>query len=114
MLANLKTSQAVVVFNGTGITWIGESDGYSGYCYLTLDGVQTTVDTGSTSGTTLYQQSLFAVHNLAPGMHRLTIEITHSHLLTNPTDASWIWVDAFDIDNGTLVSTSQSAGAGSG
>ena len=50
VLANLKGSQAIVVFNGTGITWIGESDGYSGLCYLTLDGVQTTVDTGSTSG----------------------------------------------------------------
>lgn len=110
VLANLKGSQAVVVFNGTGITWIGESDGYSGYCYLTLDGVQTTVDTGSTSGTTLYQQALFAVHGLAPGLHRMTIEITHSH--DESTDASWIWVDGFDIDNGTLVSTTQTAGAG--
>jgi uncharacterized protein (TIGR03437 family) len=110
VLANLKGSQAVVVFNGTGITWIGESDGYSGYCYLTLDGVQTTVDTGSTSGTTLYQQSLFAVHGLAPGLHRMTIEITHSH--DESTDASWIWVDAFDVDNGTLVSTTQTTGAG--
>src|SRR5580658_9881996 len=68
VLANLKGSQAVVTFNGTGITWIGESDGYSGLCYLTLDGVQTTVDTGSTTGTTLYQQPLFAVHGLAAGL----------------------------------------------
>jgi uncharacterized protein (TIGR03437 family) len=109
-LANLRGSQAVVVFNGTGITWIGESDGYSGLCYLTLDGVQTTVDTGSTSGTTLYQQPLYAVHGLAPGIHRLVIEITHSH--DESTDASWIWMDAFDVDNGTLVDTTQATGAG--
>src|ERR1035437_5800692 len=65
VLANLRGSQAVVVFNGTGITWVGESDGYAGLCYLTLDGVQTTVDTSNPAGTTLYQRPLFAVHSLA-------------------------------------------------
>jgi uncharacterized protein (TIGR03437 family) len=110
VLANLKGSQADVVFNGTGISWIGESDGYTGLCYLTLDGVQTTVDTGSTTLSTSYQESLFAVHSLPAGLHRMVIEITHSH--DESTDASWIWVDAFDIDNGRLMGGTQVAGEG--
>src|ERR1035438_8627299 len=38
VLANLKGSQAVVTFNGTGVTWIGVSDPFSGIAYLDLDG----------------------------------------------------------------------------
>jgi uncharacterized protein (TIGR03437 family) len=109
-LANLKGSQAIVVFNGTGINWIGYADGYTGICYVTLDGVQTTVDTGSSTGASLYQLSMFSVHNLMPGLHRMTIEIIHGH--DGATDQSWIWVDAFDIDNGSLVAGNVSAGAG--
>lgn len=110
VLANLRGSQAVVVFNGTGITWVGESDGYAGLCYLTLDGVQTTVDTSNPDGTTLYQRPLFAVHGLAPGTHRMTIEIIHSHDAS--TNASWIWIDAFDVDNGSLIGGAPVAVAG--
>ena len=110
VLANLKGSQAIVIFNGTGITWIGASDYYAGICYLTLDGVPTTVDTSNPGAATLYQQKLYSVHNLAPGMHRMTIEIIHSH--DADTNASWIWIDAFDIDNGTLVGGSPAASAG--
>jgi uncharacterized protein (TIGR03437 family) len=100
VLANLKGSQAVVTFEGTGITWIGTSDPFSGIAYLDLDGAPSQVDTGNGLAT-LYQQALFAVHNLPLGMHTLTIEITHSH--DEVSDQSWIWVDAFDIDNGSLV-----------
>ena len=110
ILANLKGSQAIVLFNGTGISWIGASDYYSGICYLTLDGVPTQIDTSNPSASTLYQQTLFSVHNLTPGVHRLTIEVIHSH--DGSTNQSWIWVDAFDIDNGSLVSGPQAAAAG--
>lgn len=108
-LANLKGSQAVVTFNGTGINWLGTSDPFSGYCYVYLDGVPSQVDTGNGTNT-LYRQSLFSAHNLTPGMHTLTIEITHSH--DEVTDQSWIWVDAFEVDNGTLVSPGAIATAG--
>ena len=110
LLANLRGSQAVVIFNGTGITWVGASDYYSGMCYLTLDGVPSTVDTSNPSGATLYQQPLFTVRGLTPGLHRLTIEVFHSHDAS--TDASWIWVDAFDIENGSLVGGTMTAGTG--
>lgn len=110
LLANLKGSQIQVIFNGTGITWIGASDYYSGICYLTLDGVPMSVDTSNPSGATLYQQKLYSVSNLNPGLHRMTIEVIHSH--DEDTNASWIWVDAFDIQNGTLVGGAQAAGVG--
>jgi len=109
-LANLKGSQAIVIFNGTGITWIGASDYYSGECYLTLDGLPTSVDTSNSSAPTLYQQPLFSIHTLTPGLHRMTIEVTHSH--DGSTNQSWIWVDAFDIDNGSLAGGSPAAGPG--
>jgi len=110
LLANLKGSQVIVDFNGTGITWIGASDYYSGICYLTLDGVPSSVDTSNPTGATLYQQRLYTVRGLAPGLHRLTIEVIHSH--DAETNASWIWVDAFDVENGSLVGGTMTAGTG--
>jgi uncharacterized protein (TIGR03437 family) len=110
LLANLKGSQVIVIFNGTGITWIGASDYYSGICYLTLDGAPISVDTSNPSGATLYQQPSFTVRGLTPGPHRMTIEVIHSHDAS--TNQSWIWVDAFDIENGSLVNGTVAAGAG--
>jgi uncharacterized protein (TIGR03437 family) len=110
LLANLNGSQAVVIFNGTGITWVGASDYYSGICYLTLDGAPVSVDTSNSLGATLYQQPLFTVRGLAAGLHRMTIEVIHSH--DGSTNQSWIWVDAFDIANGSLASGTVVAGAG--
>jgi hypothetical protein len=99
-LTTLKGSQAIVVFNGTGITWIGESDGYSGMCFVTLDGVQTTVDTSNPASATYYQQPQFTAQNLTPGLHRLTIEVLHQRDST--TRGSWIWVDASTSRTGPL------------
>jgi uncharacterized protein (TIGR03437 family) len=110
LLANLKGSQVVVIFNGTGITWIGANDHYSGICYVTLDGVPSSVDTSNPSSATLYQQPLFSVRGLTSGLHRMTIEVIHSH--DESTNASWIWVDAFDVENGSLVGGTMTAGAG--
>jgi uncharacterized protein (TIGR03437 family) len=110
LLANLNGSQAVVIFNGTGITWVGASDYYSGICYVTLDGAPVSVDTSNPSEATLYQQPLFTIQGLSPGLHRMTIEVIHSH--DDSSNQSWIWVDAFDIANGSLVGGTVAAGAG--
>ncbi|HWF07304.1 MAG TPA: hypothetical protein VG297_02515 [Bryobacteraceae bacterium] len=110
-LANLKGSQVIVLFNGTGISWIGESDGFTGICYVTLDGVPSQVDTSNSTGATLYQQKLYSVSGLPPGLHHMTIEIIHGH--DGDTDQSWIWVDAFDVENGSLVAGPVPAAAGS-
>src|SRR5258708_4360938 len=58
-LTNSLNARAAISFTGTGITWIGVKDSYSGLATVYLDGTQYTVDTyGST---TLYQQPLFTV-----------------------------------------------------
>jgi len=67
------------------------------------------VDTANATQT-LYQQPLFTARGLTPGLHTLTIEITHSH--DEASNQSWIWIDAFDIENGSLVSSGAVAGAG--
>ncbi len=100
-LTNFKTAETIVVFSGTGITWIGTSDGYSGECYVTIDGQQVVVDTSNSAGNTYYQQKLYSVQNLAPGLHHMTIYIMHARDST--TQGSWIWIDAFDVQGGSLV-----------
>lgn len=110
-LTNFKGAQVVVIFNGTGINWIGTSDPYSGEAYVTIDGLPAMVDTSTPSTSTFYQQKLWAVHNLAPGLHHLTIEVIHARDST--TQGSWIWIDAFDVENGSLASVPVVASSGS-
>ena len=111
-LTNLeRLPQANVVFDGTGITWIGVSDGYSGLCYVTLDGVQTVVDTSNAASATHYQQALFTAQGLTAGLHRLTIEVIHQRDST--TQGSWVWVNAFEHNERDFSqSTAQVVGAG--
>src|ERR1035437_532192 len=96
-LTNATGAQAVITFTGTGISWIGLSDPYSGIAWVYLDGTLNTVDTYSSD--THYQQALFSVRGLAPGPHTLSIEVPHIRDVS--TDGSWVWIDAFDIENGS-------------
>ena len=110
-LTNFKGAQVILNFNGTGITWIGTADPYAGECYVNVDGVQTLVDTSiPTSPNTFYQHRLFEVHNLAPGIHHMNIEVLH--VRDSTTSGSWVWVDGFDVDNGVLVNGPIAAGTG--
>jgi hypothetical protein len=81
-------------FTGTGVTWIGYRDEWSGIATVLLDGVvQTTVDTYSTPARA--QQPLFNIGGLEMGSHTLTIQVTGTK---NPRSASaWVWVDAFAV-----------------
>jgi len=96
MLTNAKGARASVSFTGTGISWIGVADGWSGLATVYLDGVMKVVDTYSNP--TRYQQPLFLATGLSPGPHTLSIEITHER--DSNTEGSWVWIDAFDIENG--------------
>ena len=107
-LTNAKGANAVLTFTGTGITWIGVLDPYSGMANVYLDGTLYVIDTYGSS--TQYQQPLFAVHGLASGPHTLSISVLHQR--DDQTSGSWIWIDAFDIDNGSSVPGGISAPAG--
>ncbi len=107
-LTNAKGSMTAITFNGTGITWIGVQDPYSGIAWVYLDGTVTTVD--SYSASTLYQQPLYSIHGLALGQHTVSIEVPH--IRDAFTQGSWVWVNAFDIENGSAVLNGTSASAG--
>jgi trimeric autotransporter adhesin len=108
VLTNEKGARAAITFNGTGITWIGVSDPYSGIAQVYLDGTLNTIDTFAPQ--TQYQQALFTAHGLAPGLHTLSIEVLH--VRDGNTSGSWIWIDRFDIENGSGVAGGASANAG--
>jgi len=96
-LTNTPGAQAVITFTGTGITWVGVSDPYSGIAWVYLDGSLNTVDTYSS--TTNYQQPLFSAMGLAPGPHTLSIYVPH--IRDGSTSGSWVWIDSFEIENGS-------------
>jgi hypothetical protein len=96
-LTNAPGARASVTFTGTGIAWIGVTDGWSGLATVYLDGEMKVVDTYSE--TAAYQRAIYEARGLSPGPHTLSIEVTHER---GPgTDGSWVWIDAFDIENGT-------------
>jgi hypothetical protein len=107
-LTNAIGATVALSFTGTGVTWIGPLDPYSGIAVVYLDGVQSSVDTYGP--TTLYQQPLFSVHGLAAATHTLSIEVPH--VRDGETMGSWIWIDAFDIENGAGIVGGVSAPAG--
>jgi len=107
-LTNDKGAQAILTFTGTGITWIGVLDPYSGFAEVYLDGTPNTVDTYAPA--TLYQQPLFSAYGLAPGTHTLSIQVLHQR--DGNTNGSWVWINAFNIENGTAVTGTVGATGG--
>ncbi len=106
-LTNTRGARVSMTFTGTGIAWIGVSDGWAGLATVYLDGSMKVVDTYGHRG---YQQALFSATGLSAGPHTLSIEVTHER---GPgTDGSWVWIDAFDIENGAPVPGNLTASAG--
>ncbi len=98
-LTNTGGARVTLTFIGTGITWIGVKDGWSGLATVHLDGELTIVD--SFSATSLQQHALFSATGLQRAPHTLSIEITHER---GPrTEGSWVWIDAFDIEGGEAL-----------
>jgi len=99
-LTNSTGARAVVTFTGTGISWIGVGDRWNGLATVTLDGLPSKVD--GWAATTAYQAVLYSISGLSVGPHKLSIEINHER---GPNgEGSWVWVDAFDIQNGRGLS----------
>ena len=107
-LTNAPGARLALSFTGTGITWIGVVDGYSGLATVYVDGHMTVVDSYASPAS--YQHVIYAAHGLPTGTHTLTIEVTHER--AGKTEGSWVWIDAFDIENGQPVSGVITASAG--
>ena len=71
-------ARVVVTFNGTGITWMGYRDEWSGLAEVFVDGaLQSTVDTYLTPSKT--QTPTYSVTGLTAGAHTLSIVATGTH-----------------------------------
>ena len=107
VLTNTRGARVSITFTGSGISWIGVQDGWAGLATVYLDGTMKVVNTYGNGG---YQRALFTANGLSSGPHTLSIEVTHER---GPnTDGSWIWIDAFDIENGEPVPGGLAASAG--
>jgi len=98
-LTNATGARAVVTFTGRAITWIGVADRWNGLATVTVDGQPYKID--GWGSTTLYQAVMFTVNGLSIGPHKLSIEINHER---GPNgEGSWVWIDAFDVQDGGAV-----------
>lgn len=93
-LAMESTSSASLTFTGTGVSWIGYRDEWSGIAEVLLDGkLRATVDTYSRAARG--EVELYSLDGLPDGPHTLTIQPTGRR---SPNSAgAWIWVDGFVI-----------------
>ncbi len=89
-----KGSVATLNFTGTGVSWIGYKDQWSGIAEVYVDGnLAGQVDTYSAA--TVTQAVPYAVTGLASGNHQLKIYVTGQK--NSQSGGSWVWVNAFDI-----------------
>lgn len=87
-------------FHGTGVSWIGYTDPWSGVARVLLNGeLVDTIDTYSTPGTA--QQTVWSVTGLEPDTHLLEIEVAGSHV--SASGGSWVWIDAFEVIPGPVA-----------
>jgi hypothetical protein len=108
VLTNTRGARASLTFTGSGITWLGVADGWSGYATVYLDGQMTVLDTYS--NVTRFQKALFSAHGLSSGPHTLSIEVMHER---GPgTEGSWVWIDGFEIEGGAPMPGGITAAAG--
>lgn len=94
VLAMSVGSQAKLTFNGSGVTWIGYSDPWSGIAEVQVDGTPaSTLDTYSAAAKA--QATEYSVANLPNGTHTLTITATGT--ADSQASGSWVWVNAFNV-----------------
>jgi hypothetical protein len=98
-LTNTQGARATMTFVGTGVSWIGVTDAWAGLATVYLDGAMQVVDTYG--NVTRYQQTLYTATGLSAGPHTISIEITHERDARR--SGSWVWIDGFDVENGSGV-----------
>lgn len=88
------SAQVSLDFTGTGVSWIGYRDEWSGVANVLLDGrLRASVDTYADPARP--QARLFTIDGLAEGPHRLTIQPAARR--RPGAGGEWVWVDAFSI-----------------
>jgi hypothetical protein len=93
-LAMDATASVTVAFDGTGISWVGYRDEWSGMARVFIDGaLRTTID--SYLSPPRARMTLYTINNLSAGAHTLRIEATGTR--NESSRGSWIWIDSFDI-----------------
>ena len=94
MVASEAGALAIFDFTGTGVSWIGDRDGWSGIANVYLDGqFLATVD--AFAPLLQPQATLFSIAGLPADRHRLMIEVTG---IGQPlSGGSRIWIDALDV-----------------
>jgi hypothetical protein len=107
-------STATIAFNGTGVTWIGYQDQWSGIAQVSVDGTLTaTIDTYASAEKA--QSPIYTATGLPSGPHTLTITVTGQKSASSSN--AWVWVDAFDVASGSSTGTTPpptgSTGSGS-
>jgi hypothetical protein len=107
-LTNAPGARVTLTFTGTGITWVGVMDGWAGLATVHVDGAMTVVN--SYRDPADYQTTVYSARGLSSGTHTLTIEVTHERAAG--TDGSWVWIDAFEIENGAGVPGGVTASTG--
>jgi len=109
VLAMDANSTATLAFNGTGATWIGYQDQWSGIAQVYVDGaLKSQVDTYSS--TAKAQSPLYTVSGLTNGAHTMSINVLGQKSASS--SGSWVWVDAFDVASGNSSATSGNSGTG--
>lgn len=94
VLSMENNAQAAFAFTGTGVSWIGYSDQWSGIAQVFVDGnMLATVDTYSPSDKP--QAVQYALTGLSSGSHKLVIKVTGRQ--NKSSGGAWVWVDAFKV-----------------
>jgi hypothetical protein len=106
-LSMAANSGATFSFNGTGASWIGYQDEWSGIAQVYVDGtLNSEIDTYVTPGKA--QSQLYSVSGLVQGPHTLAVVVTGRKNASS--GGAWIWVDAFDV-SGSTPSTGSTSGS---
>ena len=94
IMAMDKNASAVFTFSGTGASWIGYKDAWSGMANVSVDGARA-VRIDTYSPTDVAQAVIYSVKGLSPGTHTLTIDVLQRK--NAASGGYWIWVDAFEV-----------------
>lgn len=86
--------KATLTFTGSGVSWIGYRDEWSGIANVYVDGqFKATVDTYATPSVT--QNAIWSISGLPAGNHTLTITVQGTRNASS--GGTWVWLDGFDV-----------------